>query len=145
MKTLQTLIRVHQWHLEEKRRIVTELETERIKISARLAALEAEIAAEKTFVAQQVDDQYRMSALDFSYYYEEAKQKRGDIQLELQFNGEALSAAMEEVTVAYQELKKYETALEQRLKREALIAAQKEQIRLDDIAIEGFRRRKLSS
>ncbi|MDI9409070.1 MAG: hypothetical protein QM523_07490 [Candidatus Pacebacteria bacterium] len=143
MKTLKTLIRVHEWHLEEKRRILVELETKRESILARLAKLEAEIAAEKAFVAQQVDDQYRMSALDFSYYHEDAKEKRADIQLELKFNGEAIAAAQIEVTAAYQELKKYETALEQRVKREALIASQKEQIRLDDMAIEGFRRRKV--
>ena len=104
MKTLQTLIRVHEWHLEEKRRSLVELETQRESITARLAKLEAEIAAEKAFVAQQVDDQYRMSALDFSYYHEDAKEKRADIQLELRFNGEAIVAAQNEVTVAYQEL-----------------------------------------
>ena len=141
MKTLQTLIRIHEWHLEEKRRVVVELETERDSISARLAGLDAEIAAEKNFVASQVDDHYRMAALDFNHYHDEALLKRGDLQLEQRFNAEKLEAAMVEVTLAYQELKKYETALEQRLKREALIASQKEQIRLDDIAIEGFRRR----
>ncbi|MCX8501060.1 MAG: hypothetical protein ORO03_05135 [Alphaproteobacteria bacterium] len=141
MKTLQTLIRVHQWHLEEKRRTVVEIEAERERIKAKIERLEREIAAEKLFLAQQVDDQYRMVALDFSHYHEEAQLRRGDILLELKFNGEKLEAAMVEVTIAYQELKKYEIALEQRLRREALIAAQKEQIKLDDLAIEGFRRR----
>lgn len=141
MKTLKTLIRVHEWQLEEKRRRVVELESLREALLQKLETLDQEIQREKQFVAAQIDDQYPRAALAFSHYISDARLRREDIVTELRFNGERIESAMKEVTLAYQDLKKYEIALEQRQKQLALVFAHKEQIRLDEIAIEGFRRR----
>ena len=49
--------------------------------------------------------------------------------------------AREEVTLAYQELKKFEVAQSNRKRRAREEANRREQIVLDEIGIEGFRRR----
>jgi hypothetical protein len=47
MKNLDNLIRLHQWHLDEKRRKVGELETLTARLKAEIEKLEASLKSEK--------------------------------------------------------------------------------------------------
>jgi flagellar export protein FliJ len=51
-----------------------------------------------------------------------------------------IEGASQEVTIAYQELKKYEVAQDNRRRRARVETNRREQIVLDEIGIEGFRR-----
>lgn len=135
MKGLPTLIRVRQWELEEKRRKLADLEGLALQLEEAIARLDDEVKMEQGVASASVD-------VSFAYapYAQAAIERRRTLKASLEDVRLQIEAAAEEVTAAYQELKKYEVANDARRRRARVEANRREQIVLDEIAIEGFRR-----
>ncbi len=135
MRGLPTLIRLNRWRLDEKRRRYTELERSKDDLLAQRARLAAELEAERAVAGASIE-----ASRTYPAYYRNMVSRRdrladavGDIQRRLE-------AAAEEITVAFGELKKFETVQTNLERRQQAEIARKEQILLDEIGIEVFRR-----
>jgi flagellar export protein FliJ len=135
MKGLPTLIRVRQWELEEKRRKLADLEGLAAQLDEAISRLDDEVKMEQVVATSSTE-------VNFAYapYAQAAIERRRTLQASLEDVRQQIDAAHEEVTVAFQELKKYEVAQDNRRKRARVETNRREQIVLDEIAIEGFRR-----
>ena len=74
----------------------------------------------------------------YGHYADVVIQRRAIIQVSIQQLEKEANEAREEVSEAYRELKKYETALEARETREEAELASKEQLELDEVGIRTF-------
>jgi flagellar protein FliJ len=135
MKGLPTLIRVRQWELEEKRRKLADLEGLAAQLDEAIARLDDEVKMEQGIVQSSLE-------VNFAYapYAAAAIERRRTLLASLEDVRLQIAAAQEEVTIAYQELKKYEVAQDNRRRRTRAEASRRENIVLDEIGIEGFRR-----
>ena len=84
------------------------------------------------------DDETRYA---FANFYRAVMQRRETLAKTLSDLEPELEQAREEVANAFRELKKYELALDHRMKRQQATAKRREQAELDEVAIEGYRRR----
>lgn len=136
MSSLKTVIRLHKLQLDEKRRVLAELQNLGDRLKAEIERLREEIVQEQ----QTARDDF---AVSFTYAnFAQAALERGRrlgeslAQVEVQ-----IAAATEQMAEAYQELKRFELAEEERLKREKEKLKRKEANMLDETALVGFRRR----
>src|SRR5271154_3226243 len=135
MKGLPTLIRVRQWELEEKRRKLADLEGLAAQLDEAIARLDDEVKMEQGVVQSSLE-------VNFAYapYAAAAIERRRTLLASLEDVRQQIVGAAEEGTIAYQELKKYEVAQDNRRRRARVETNRREQIVLDEIGIEGFRR-----
>ncbi len=135
MKGLPTLIRLRKFELEEKRRILAEKEAHAVSIEAEITNLDEAVLREQDAARRNFD-----VAFAYPAFAKMAIERRRDLIEALVAAQREVEEAAEAVTIAYQELKKFEVAQANRVKREKEEAALKEQILLDEMAIESFRR-----
>jgi flagellar export protein FliJ len=135
MKGLPTLIRVRQWELEERRRKLADLEGLAAQLDEAIARLDDEVKMEQSVVQSSLE-------VNFAYapYAAAAIERRRTLLASLADVRTQIEEASQEVTIAYQELKKYEVAQDNRRRRARVETNRREQIVLDEIGIEGFRR-----
>lgn len=136
MKGLPTLIRVRTWALEEKRRKVADLEAFEAQLIEAIARLDDEVQIENQVASGDTN-----ASFTYGSYISGAIDRRRTLDASVEDVRRQIEAAREEVTIAYQELKKFEVAHSNRKRRARDEANRREQIVLDEIAIESFRRR----
>lgn len=135
MRSLSTLIRVRKWELEEKRRKLNELRALQSKLADAIAKLGEEVQNEQGFAASQNE-----VAFAYGPYAAAVVERRRTLEQSALDVERQIEQAMEEVAEAFAELKKYEVAQTNRRTKERTESNRREQIVLDDIAIESFRR-----
>ncbi|MZR30189.1 hypothetical protein [Sneathiella litorea] len=136
MKGLDSLIRVHKWKLDEKRRELADFENLRAGFVKQLRSLEEEQQREQDVAGNNPE-----VGFSFANYVAAAKQQRENIQASIAEVDDKLTELNEEVRVLYQELKKYQVALNAREVREKYERNRIEQMGLDELAIELHRRK----
>ena len=135
MSSFDSLIRLHGWKLEEKRRVLAELETLMDELKRRGRDLEAEIHNEMSAAAGSEEAAYAYGA-----YAAQAIRRRETLaQSAAELEGR-IEVARDDVRAAFQEVKKYEIARERKLERERLEASRRDRIAEDDLGLEVFRR-----
>jgi flagellar protein FliJ len=135
MKGIAAMVRVHKWKLEERSRVLQELERLRQKLQNAAAQLEAELVAEQ--------HQARGGgAASFAYagYAQAVIQRRQRLAQSLTEVETQTEQARQDVATAFQELKKYEIALANRERLKQQKIARSEQATLDDLGITIHRR-----
>lgn len=137
MSSLKTIIRLHKWRLDEKRRALAELQNLADRLKAEIEKVKAEMAAEQATARADFD-------VAFSYAgFAQAALERGRKLAESLVQVEAqVAVATDEMAQAFQEVKRYELAEEERQKRENEKRRQKDNLLLDETALVGFLRRK---
>ncbi|WP_448206593.1 flagellar FliJ family protein [Azospirillum sp. sgz302134] len=136
MSSLKTIIRLQKWKLDEKRRALAELQSLADRLKAEMDRLKEEIAAEQEAARSNPEQSYTFSN------YIRAAMERGKRLTQSMGQVEAqIMVATDEMAEAFQELKRYELAEEERLKREKEKLKRKEANMLDETALVGFRRR----
>lgn len=137
MKGIANLIRVHQWKLDEKRREVADLLSIHDDFMAQLAKLEVQMAREREVAGENQD-------VSFSYanYLQAAKLRQANLNSSLEDLQKQIDVAEDELAEQFQELKKYEISRDMRDKRALDERARKDQIALDDLSIDMYRRKK---
>jgi hypothetical protein len=129
------LVRLHRWTLDEKRQKLAELERFRVKLLGNIEALEVDLARE-----QVAADRTDVTSISLPAFIKATIDRRRKIEGSIAEIDRTIAAAREEITLAFQEFKKYETAQGNHLRREALKRSRREQTVSDELGIELHRR-----
>lgn len=136
MSSFKTLIRVQKWQLDEKRRALTELQNLEERLRNEAVRLGDELRAEQETARNDFN-----AAFTYAGFARSAIERRKRIDDSIRQVQEQIAAATDQVAEAYQDLKRYELAEEERLKREREKLKHKEELMMDETALVGFRRR----
>lgn len=136
VRGLQTLIQLHQRQLDDKRRVLAELEQMRADLDHKVAALDAEVARERKLAADQSD-----AARQFTAYLDGARRRRATLMRSIEELAEQIEAAANAVALAFQEVKRFEIAVDLKERRRHAQEAHAEQEALDEVALVQHRRR----
>ncbi|TQV71895.1 flagellar FliJ family protein [Denitrobaculum tricleocarpae] len=136
MTALNSLVRVHQWELDEKRQKLADMERLLDKLQNDLMQIEQAYESEKKIATTSPE-----AAAAFPNYADAVKLRRKRIQDSMQVLSVSIEDAREEVRASFQELKKYQTAESNELRREKAKRAKREQQALDEVGLNLYRRR----
>ena len=136
MSSLDTLIKVHRWQLDEQRRKVAEFESLAEKLRSELQRLDEEEVSE-----QQVAGDSHEASFAYSGYARALIDRRNKLQQSVQETEQQLVQARSELADAFAEVKRYEIAAANRLLAKHRGIERIRQQELDEVAIDGFRRR----
>ncbi len=136
MSSFKTLIRVQKWQLDEKRRALTELQNLEDRLRNEAERLGEELRAEQETARNDFN-----ASFTYAGFARSTIERRKRIDDSIRQVQEQIVAATEQVAEAYQDLKRYELAEEERLKREREKQKHKEELMMDETALIGFRRR----
>lgn len=136
MSSLKTIIRVQKWQLDEKRRALSELQNLADRLNTESERLEEEIRAEQQTARNDFN-----AAFTYAGFARGAIDRRRRIADSIRQVQGQIETATEQMAEAYQDLKRYELAEEERLKREREKQKRKDEALLDETALVGFRRR----
>ncbi|MGE5200829.1 MAG: hypothetical protein ACM3O6_02075 [Acidobacteriota bacterium] len=136
MSTIESLIRLHRWQVDERRRHVAELEGLAERLRLELVRLAEERHAERDAAAQSLEAKF-----GFAGYIRQALERERTLEQSLADVETQIAQARDALGEAFQELKRYETAAANRERIRLQRIARREGIELDALAIEKFRRR----
>lgn len=137
MKQLDSLIRLHRWQLDEKRRTQAELQALADRIKGEIDRLQADLARERE-TASHTDG----PALGIGPYIQSILARERHLSQTLDEIGRQIAAAHDAITESFRELKRYELAQEERLRAEARRLDRLERLNLDEVAATQFERRR---
>lgn len=138
MADLNPLIRLRKYRVEEKQKILADLFREAEKIEARKAQLLAQKDAEQRIAEEKQDYETHTAFVLF------AERVRGEVELldeALAKLDTRISIAQDAMREAFGELKKIEIIQENRDEEDAKAALKREGQVLDEVALNGFRRK----
>lgn len=135
MTALDQLVRLHRWTLDEKRQKLAELERFRAKLLSNIENLEADLACE-----QAAAERSPLSSVSLPAFIKATVDRRRKIEESVAEVDKSIGAARDEITLAFQEFKKYETAHDNHQRREALKRARREQTAADEMGLDIHRR-----
>ena len=136
MKGLPGLIRLHEWKLDEARRQLAALESLSEDFRRQIAVLDAELRNEAEIARESAE-----AARLYGAFLTATRARRQRLEHSLAEVMRQVGEAHGHVTRSFQELKRYELALQTREKRQADQARRAEQGRTDEIGLNLFRRR----
>src|SRR5579863_8975665 len=136
MSTLESLIRLHRWKLDERRRQLADLETFAEHLRRDRQHLDEEHAREQQVAALSFEGQ-----LAYPGYLRYARERQSTLDRSLDETNEQIVRAREALADAFQELKRHEIAAASRDYQKRQQLARRERIELDAVAIENYRRR----
>jgi len=136
-KTLANLIRLHKYRVDEKRRTLGILYGELADLEQKLKDLENQVLEEQR-IAKEAPDQALFS---YGRFHQRAMGIREEIHAAILAKEQEVEIAREDVNEAFRELKIYEEAEKNRLKKEAEELNRKGNIEMDEIAQNLFRRK----
>lgn len=139
MTALKSMVRVHGWVLEEKRRDLAELQIFVDKLKKDLEALDHNVEAERAAAGRSEE-----ANLAYPAFVAAALDRRKRL-CETIFNLEQeVEAARDAVAEAFKELKAFEMAHENQERREAEGRSRAERIALDEMGVSLYRRNSAS-
>ena len=137
-KSLKTLLRVHEWNVEQKRRQLGKVVSSISILDTKLKQLQNELTEEQLFAKE--------SPIEAGSFYPNygksvilQRNRIGEAKAGLEMKAEAIR---EDLNLAYNELKKFEVISAERAKQEKQELERKEQIILDDLGLESVYRKK---
>jgi flagellar protein FliJ len=136
VSALDSLIRLHRWQLDERRRDLATLDTLADKLRQEQTRLDAEQVAEQ-FIATNSSE----AATAYGGYARHLVERRQRLAQSLASVGVQTARAHEALADAHREVKRYEIAAANRALQQRKRRERQQQRVLDDIGIEGFRRR----
>lgn len=136
-KGLETLIRLNEWTVDQKRRKLGDLLRLIDGFEVEAKKLEQDLISEQAAAAASPNE----AGFLYGYYADAVIDRRAIIQISTQQLEKDADEAREEVSLAYRELKKFETAMEARKKREEAEMASKDQLELDEVGMRTFNRK----
>ncbi|HZB93568.1 MAG TPA: flagellar export protein FliJ [Stellaceae bacterium] len=136
MSTFQSLIRLHRWQLDERRRELAALEALAAKLAEERRKLEAEDERERQVASGSPEAAFAYAGYARSLIDRRRRLAQSEAELARQ-----IAEAREALAEAYQEVKRYETAEANREKQLEQRAARREQQQLDELGLERFRRK----
>ncbi len=135
MRNRETLIRLHRFQVDEKRRKLAELELMAQEFRARERELEAQVLAEQKKAG--ISD---VAHFAYPMFAKSVIRRRQNILASIEDIERQLDAAKEELAAAFRELKKYELLEDSRKRKHRKEVMRVEQAELDEVAL-GIHRR----
>ncbi len=140
MKTpIDSLVRVHSWKLDEAQQKVSDLEALLLKLEQDLVKLDQEVLHEQEFASQHPD-----VAQTYPAYAEAARERRKRLETSIEEVMTLKAIAQQELNETFQDLKRYEEAQANDIRRQQDVIKKKEQADYDEIGIQQYRRKKAS-
>jgi flagellar export protein FliJ len=136
---LKTFIRVRDWRVDEKRRVVGRLLRDLDDLKAEARGFAQEVTAEQE-IARSAPAEAGMA---YAGYAQRILDRRAELDRAIANAEAAVSAAKDDLARAYRDLKTVELVQENRARREAAEAERRQTIALDEIALQGFRQRRV--
>jgi flagellar FliJ protein len=136
MSALDSLIRLHRWQLDERKRDLATLEDLAVKLGEEHRKLELEDQREQRAAAASPE-----AAFAYAGYARGLIDRRRKIEQSQTEVADQIARAREALAEAFQEVKRYEIAAANRVKVEEQRDAKRQQRVLDDLGVEGFRRK----
>jgi len=135
---IKNLIRLHEWNVDEKRRKLGELLRLQGELEDQMKQLEADLIEQQKAAAADPT----LAGLTYGAFAKQVIQRRENLQDSIDQMEFVIGHAQDELSDAYQELKKYETVESNRQRRFEREQNRREQIMLDEIALNQHRRKK---
>ena len=135
-KDLHTLIRLNEWTVDERRRELADVLSSLASLEDGLERLRLELIKEQAFVKNSPGE----AGFFYGNYANAVIHRREHLNQGIARMERDVAAARERVNEAYRELKKYQVAQEVRDLNQAREEARKEQIELDEMALQTYRR-----
>ena len=136
-KDIHSLIRLHDWQVDEKRRALAELLGAISALEGQARKLESDLISEQKAAADQPDE----SGLYYGNYAEVVILRREELTGAIAEVEKQILDARDILSEAYRELKKYEVVQENRDARDHAETERREQIVLDELGIQAFVRK----
>jgi len=131
---LETLIRLNQWSVDQKRRKLGEVLGLVDGFKAEAIKLEEDLIKEQAIAAASPNE----AGFLYGHFADKIIDRRAIIKISIQQLESQANDAREEVNQAYRELKKYETALDTRNKKQQAELARQDQLALDEVGMQSF-------
>lgn len=135
-KTLANLIRLHKYRVDEKRRVLGQLYNELHELEQKLQDLENQLLEEQR-IAKSAPEQ---ALFAYGRFHQRAMSIREEIQQAIADKEREVEAARDDVNEAFRELKVYEEAEKNRIRKEKEERTRKENSEMDEIAMNLHRR-----
>ena len=136
-KDLHSLIRLHDWQVEEKQRALADLLAAVTALETRARDLEEELLREQKVAAAAPAE----IGLYYGNFAKAAITRRKALARAIAEAEAETAAARDKLREAYRELKKYAVAQDHRDSRQAAERGRREQIFLDELGIQAFLRK----
>ncbi len=140
MAKLESLIHIQKHAVDEKQKILARLYREQETLDTDKKTIQDQIETESR-VAEKMDNDVLLQ-LSFSNFLMSAKAKIDQADLDLEKLETRITLAQDDIRTAFETLKKTEIVHRTRKDKERKERAKKEAIELDEIGIEGYRRKK---
>ncbi|WNJ99146.1 flagellar FliJ family protein [Thalassospiraceae bacterium LMO-JJ14] len=137
-RDFKALVRLNDWEVDQKRRYLAEQLRQLDNLIGLLENLEAELKREQAHAASAPTE----GGIFYGAYAAQAILRREDYQRRIAEQEQQVSAAREQLRLAFLEFKKFEISEERRVARMEAEANREEQLELDEIGITGFNRKK---
>lgn len=138
MADLEPLIRFRKHFVEEKQRFIAQLYREIEQMEGQKQVVFDQIQTEK----QMADQMQSVEAIaSLGMFMDGARKRIRALDRSIGKINTRIESAIEEMRIAYAEMKKVEITQRKRKEKETAAITRKETIELDEIAIEGFRRK----
>ncbi|HYB09164.1 MAG TPA: hypothetical protein VEJ16_05810 [Alphaproteobacteria bacterium] len=136
MKALKSLIRLHRGMLDERRRDLVALESRRVQLEAAQAQLEVELVTEQRVASINVE-------VGFSYpgFARAVIKRRNALAADRRQIEDDIAKAVAALGKVFQDVKRYETALENQRKKLRAEAERRHQATVDEVALTIHRRK----
>jgi len=137
MSAVESLVRLHRWQLDERRRQLADLDLLAEKLRREKARLAEEETAEQQAAAASLE-----AATAYGSFARALIDRRQKIEQSIIAVEQQIASAREALAEAFQETKRYEIALANRTAQRRKRIEQKQQRTLDEIGTDAYRRRK---
>lgn len=137
MSALDSLIRLHRWQLDERRRQLAELDALGEKLRQEQTRLASEEQSEQAAASASHE-----AATAYGNYATRLIERRDRLQKSLASVQQQIAEARETLAETYREVKRYEIASANRAMQQRKRLARAQQRTLDELAIENYRRKR---
>ncbi len=137
MTALKSMIRVHQWMLDERRRNLADLQVFLDKLQGDLALLDQSLEAERAAAEASPE-----AGLAYPAFVAAALERRKKLCGTMEELAGQVEALRDEVAEAFAELKKYELAEQNQGRRDAAKRSRKQRLEADELGVSLYRRNK---
>ncbi len=134
-KNLDTLIRLHEWNVDERRRELGEVLRALSQLEDGLERLRQEVVKEQHAAAAAPEE----AGFFYGSYAQAVIGRRQSLDEGIRRMEQQVAAARDKLNESYRELKKFEVAQKTRAAREARELARREQGILDEIGLNLYR------
>ncbi len=128
MRNLATLVRLHQWRIDESTRKLPDLDALAAQFRRQIADIGDRLAAEAPLAGVSVE-----TAGSYSNFMRAEIERRATLEQSVADLEREISQAREHLAAAFRELKSYQITLDRKRERAARIEARRQQSILDEI------------